>query len=93
MQTALNDTNVSRLLQELHEKKRWLDVVIDGLEAAAGSPDHQLIERAGDMFDHLNGSRPKVDLRPKQQQILAGLATRVGRRRTKRPVRTEAKAA
>lgn len=92
-QGVADDANVHRLLRELHEKKRWLDTVIDGLEAAAGSPDHQLIARASTMFEHLNGSRPKVDLGPRQQQILAALASQVGRRRAKRVDRPEAKAA
>ena len=89
---SASETNVNRLLQELHEKKRWLDTRIEGLEAAAGSPHHQLIERAGRMFDHHNGERPKVDLKPQQQRILADLASQVGRR-PKRMLRTEVKAA
>jgi hypothetical protein len=87
-----NEANVNRLLRELHEKKRWLDTMIEGLEAAAGSPHHQLIERAGQMFGHLDGERPKVDLRPQQQRILADLASQVGRR-PRRVMRTDAKAA
>jgi hypothetical protein len=90
---ASNDTNVNRLLRELHQKKRWLDTMIEGLEAAAGSPHHQLIERTGQIFEHLNGSRPKVDLRRPQQQILAGLASQVGRRRPRRANRSDVKAA
>jgi hypothetical protein len=90
---AANDANVNRLLRELHEKKRWLDTMIEGLEAAAGSPHHQLIETAGQIFEHRNGGRPKVDLRRPQQRILADLATQVGRRRAKRAMRTETKAA
>jgi hypothetical protein len=90
---AANDANVSRLLRELHEKKRWLDTMIEGLEAAAGSPHHQLIQTAGQIFDHLNGGRPKVDLRRPQQRILAELATQVGRRRGRRMMRVEPKAA
>lgn len=90
---ASNEANVARLLQELHEKKRWLDTLISGLEEAAGSPHHQLIERAGEIFEHLNGARPKVDLRPPQQRVLAELAARVGRRRTRRTLRAHPKAA
>jgi hypothetical protein len=88
-----NEANVNRLLRELHEKKRWLDTMIEGLEAAAGSPHHQLIERAGEIFEHLNGTRPKVDLKRPQLRILADLAGQVGRRRAKRALRPEAKAA
>jgi hypothetical protein len=88
-----NDAHMNRLLRELHEKKRWLDTMIEGLEAAAGSPHHQLIEKAGQIFEHLNGSRPKVDLRRTEQEILAGLASQVGRRRPRRAARHDAKAA
>jgi hypothetical protein len=90
---ATNEANVNRVLRELHEKKRWLDTMIEGLEAAAGSPDHRLIERAGEIFEHLNGTRPKVDLRRPQQRVLADLATQVGRRRPRRLVRPDAQAA
>ncbi len=90
---AASEANVNKLLRELHEKKRWLDMMIDGLEAAAGSPHHQLIETAGQIFEHLNGGRPKVDLQGAQQRMLADLASQVGRRRTKRAMRAESKAA
>lgn len=90
---ASNDAHMNRLLRELHEKKRWLDTMIEGLEAAAGSPHHQLIEKAGQIFEHLNGSRPKVDLRRAQQEILAGLASQVGRQRPRRAARPDSKAA
>lgn len=90
---ASNEANMNRLLRELHEKKRWLDTMIEGLEAAAGSPHHQLIEKAGRIFEHLNGARPKVDLRRPQQEVLAGLASQVGRRRPRRAARPDAKAA
>lgn len=90
---ASNEANVNRLLRELHEKKRWLDTMIEGLEAAVDSPHHHLIERAGQIFEHLNGARPKVDLRGPQQRILADLASQVGRRRPRRVPRADAKAA
>jgi hypothetical protein len=90
---ASNEANVARLLRELHEKKRWLDTVIDGLETAADSPHHQLIERAGRIFEHLHEDRPKVDLRGPQQRVLASLAAQVGRRRARRTLRDDAKAA
>ena len=89
---SASEANINRLLRELHEKKRWLDTMIEGLEAAVGSPHHQLIERAAQMFDHLQGERPKVDLRPQQQRALAALASQVGRR-PRRVVRSDAKAA
>jgi hypothetical protein len=90
---AATEANENRVLRELHEKKRWLDTMIEGLEAAAGSPHHQLIERAGEIFEHVNGTRPKVDLRRGQQRILADLASQVGRRRPRRVIRADAKAA
>jgi len=90
---ATNEAHVNRLLRELHEKKRWLDTMIAGLEAAAESPHHHLIERAGEIFEHLNGAHPKVDLRRPQQRILADLASQVGRRRPRRVIRPDAKAA
>lgn len=89
---AASDANVSRLLKELHEKKRWLDVLIDALEAAEHSPHHQLIESAERIFERLNGDRPKVDLRPQQQRILADLASQVARRRSRRGEQTKAHA-
>jgi hypothetical protein len=87
------EANVNLLLKELHEKKRWLDVLIAGLEAAEISPHHQLIESAERIFERLNGDRPKVDLRPQQQRILADLASQIGRRRSRRGLRAEAEAA
>jgi hypothetical protein len=82
--STASEANVNRLLKELHEKKRWLDVLIQALEAAEVSPDHQLIDSAERIFERLNGDRPKVDLRPQQQRILADLASRIGRRRSRR---------
>ena len=87
------EANVSRVLRELHEKKRWLDVLIAALEEAEGSPHHQLIENAERIFERLNGDRPKVDLQPRQQRILADLASQVGRRRSRRVLRSQARAA
>lgn len=79
-----HEVNVDRLLKDLHEKKQWLDTMIVALERAALSPDHQLIEEAGRVFDHFDGSRPKVDLRPRQQRKLADLAQQVGKVRHRR---------
>jgi hypothetical protein len=92
---SMRDANVNRLLRELHEKKRFLDVLIGALEAAEGSPHHQLIESAERIFDHLNGDKPKVDVPVHQQRILADLASRVGGRprRSRRAVRSVAQAA
>ncbi|MEX2300060.1 MAG: hypothetical protein WD733_03930 [Bryobacterales bacterium] len=91
--STASEANVHRLLKELHEKKRWLDVLIQALEAAEISPHHQLIDSAERIFERLNGDRPKVDLRPQQQRILADLASRIGRPRSRRVLRPVAHAA
>jgi hypothetical protein len=91
--STASEANVNRLLKELHEKKRWLDVLIQGLEAAETSPHHQLIDSAERIFQRLNGERPKVDLRPQQQRILADLASQIARRRSRRVPRQVATAA
>jgi hypothetical protein len=69
--------------------------LIAALEAAEGSPHHQLIEKAERIFQHLNGDRPKVDVPPQQQRILADLASRIGGRprRTRRELRSHEQAA
>lgn len=70
--------NVDELLEELLEKKRWLDTMIAGLEAAKESPQHQLIEMVAEKFASAGGRGPKVDLKSDSKQELAKLAKRVG---------------
>jgi hypothetical protein len=86
------EINMDRLLKELHEKKRWLDTVIGGLEKAVNSPDHHLIENAHRLFADGGGRRPKVDVGVRQQKMLASLASQVGNGRRRRG-RAESQAA
>ena len=79
--------NVDHLLEELHEKKRWLDLMIAGLEAAIDSPQHRLIEMAARTFQDQPGHAPKVDLIAGGPGDLAELARSVGQGRLRRPVR------
>lgn len=74
--------NVDHLLAELHEKKRWLDIMIESLEAAKDSPQHQLIDLAARTFGESSERSPKVDLQTDSKQELAALAKKVqpGRR-------------
>ena len=70
--------NVDKLLDELLEKKRWLDSMIEALEAAKDSPQHQLIEMAARTFSESSGRSPKVDLQMESKRELAELARQVG---------------
>ncbi len=85
-----HEVDMDQLLKELHEKKRWLDTMIVGLEKAVRSPHHQLIETAARVFDDLEGNRPKVDLLPRTQRKLAELALQVGKVRRRRSAAQEA---
>lgn len=80
--------DLDRVLDELHAKKRWLDTVIEVLEKAIQSPDHQLLESMANAFANGDQSGPKVDLGPPQRARLTRLAAEVqksgGRRRKKR---------
>ena len=69
---------VERLLAELHEKKRWLDQMIEALEVAASSPQHTLIAKAASTFEAAGKRLPKVDLRQEARSELQTLAQRVG---------------
>lgn len=77
--------NVDRLLEELHEKKRWLDTMIEGLEAAKNSPQHRLIEMAAVVFSDAAAGLPKVDLEMDSKRRLTALARRVGPTRRGHP--------
>ena len=76
--------SVERLLEELHEKKRWLDQMIAGLEAAASSPQHRLIAQAAETFEKAGPRQPRVDLVKAQRAELQTLAETVGGRRRSR---------
>lgn len=69
--------SVERLLVELHEKKRWLDQMIEALEVAADSPQHRLIAQAASTFETEGRRLPKVDLRKETRTELQSLAQRV----------------
>jgi hypothetical protein len=69
---------VESLLRELHEKKEWLDTMIEGLEAALDSPEHRLIELAEQTFEASRREAPRVDLELDGKSALATLARRVG---------------
>ena len=70
--------SMERLLEELHEKKLWLDEMIAGLEAAAESPQHRLIAKAAETFEKAGQRQPKVDLIQSKRTELQTLAQRVG---------------
>lgn len=69
--------DLNHVLNELHAKKKWLDEIISGLEEALRSPDMQFVTTIAEAFEDVRASRPKVDLRSKQQRKLARLASRV----------------
>ena len=73
------NVDLDRVLEELHAKKRWLDTVIEALERAIESPDHQLLESMANAFANGDQSRPKVDLASPQRARLTRLATEVQR--------------
>ena len=73
------NVDLDRVLDELHAKKRWLDTVIEALERAIESPDHQLLESIVNALANGDQSRPKVDLGPPQRARLTRLATEVQR--------------
>lgn len=74
--------NVDHLLAELHEKKKWLDMMIESLETAKDSPQHRLIDLAAKTFEESSATSPRVDLQKTSKQELAALAKKVqpGRR-------------
>lgn len=80
------DRNVDRLLDELHAKKKWLDMMIAGLEAAIESPHMRLVEAAERTWT--NGYRgPKVDLDDAEREALGALASWAGSGTRDRPRR------
>lgn len=84
MNQFTNGGNVEHLLKELHSKKKWLDVMIEGLETAMESPQHQLIEMAAKTFDQPRRRSPKVDYHEAQTGELVALAQQVGGGSTRR---------
>jgi hypothetical protein len=78
---------VEALLGELHEQKRWLDMMIKGLEAALESPEHQLIELVERTFAEDEMEAPTVDYSGKS--ALASLARSVGKSPQARRMRSQ----
>jgi hypothetical protein len=72
--------SVELLLRELYAKKRWLDMVIGGLEAALESPQHQLVRLVQETLGDESPARPKVDLGDERRVALANLARTIGAR-------------
>jgi hypothetical protein len=69
--------SVETLLKELHEKKRWLDMMIGGLEAAVSSPEHQLIASLEEVFHNASARAARSDLQRERRAALASLARSV----------------
>ena len=81
MEYLIDGDKIEGLIAELYEKKRWLDVLIEGLESAAESPQHRLIATASEAFSGAARRRPKVDLEAASRKKLARLAKSVRGRR------------
>ena len=81
MSGAADTVKLSQLVEELYAKKKWLDRVIAGLEAAIASPDYRLIQALTEAFENGGKRPPKVDLRKLQQTRLEQLAADVSRRK------------
>ena len=84
--------SVALLLRELYAKKRWLDKVIEGLETALQSPQHQLLSMAQEILGDDSPAYPKVDLGDERRAALAALAECVGPRRAPAPKRRKPRA-
>jgi hypothetical protein len=85
--------NINHLLKELHSKKKWLDTMIAGLEAAVDSPHIKLVEAADRALSSSPNGGPKVDLGPGEAQELAELAALAGGSRRSRGPRRAVDAA
>ncbi len=77
MQRQQVTESVEVLLADLHEKKRWLDMMIGGLEAAVSSPEHQLITSVEKAFESPSRSRGSAELLSDRKTGLATLAQSV----------------
>ena len=81
--------SVDSLLEELHEKKLWLDMMIKGLEAALDSPEHRLIQLAERTFEEHREEGARVDLEQQGKLALTTLARSVGKTPHARRFRSE----
>ena len=77
--------NIDHLLAELHEKRRWLDAMIESLETARRSPEHQLLSLAERALGEEAEGIPRADLGPDVQRQLATLAEKVNPGRRAKP--------
>ncbi len=71
--------NLDHLLKELHSKRRWLDMMIAGLEAALESPHHKLIQTVTRSFGNGHIKGPIADLHWQGQARMARLAEEAAR--------------
>jgi len=79
MSSSRHRSRLALLLQQLYDKKQWLDTMIAGIESASQSVDHQFIESVEKMLGDSRIKKPTVDLDERQRAKLARLALRVGR--------------
>lgn len=85
-----NSGKIDVVLRDLHDKKRWLDTMIDGLEKALDSPDLRFIESVTEVLDKAPLGQPLVDIQKRNQERLADLAAQVGYQRLRRRGEPEA---
>ncbi|MEZ5366793.1 MAG: hypothetical protein R2748_31755 [Bryobacterales bacterium] len=68
---------VESLLRDLHERRRWLDMMIQGLEAAVESPEHRLIALAQEAFEDGQTAVHSMELGRGKRATLVSLAQSV----------------
>lgn len=66
--------SLRELLDELHERKSWLDMMIQGLEAAVESPEHQLIASVEQEFENDGRRSARSELQRERRAVLETLA-------------------
>jgi hypothetical protein len=72
--------DLNRVLTELHGKRKWLDELIQGLEAVAQSPEVALVTAVEEVLSGDWCPKPKVDLGSRKKARLLRLASRVKNR-------------
>lgn len=77
MEQSIVTERVEDLLRDLHEKKRWLDMMIGGLEAAVSSPEHRFITSVKEAYDAEGVAAAPSDLQRDRRALLASLARSV----------------
>lgn len=78
--TESQKPDVLNLLEELHRKKRWLDVVIAGLEGVIASPEIRFVLELEKTFN--DGQVPCADIPLESATRLSTLAAKVPRRQS-----------